>query len=142
DQEGSLAKAARAGSGGVVRKTVTETLEAARFSGLEDGELLAPYLGPILHRMPALNPGKVVGEYIGVLQFHGRQEGGAAQGRRAAIVKVQLGQATIDRGKRHAQEAHLARDVLIEIELEAVRVDPVVTEAELVHQGGPEDVGL
>ena len=79
-----------------------------------------------------MNPRQIIGKDKTVLPFDGGQKSRTSNCHRA-IAEPYTGQATIYGRERHAGETELAGDVFVEIELEAMRIDPVVAKSKLIH---------
>src|SRR6516225_11174173 len=91
--------------------------------------------------MAAADPGQILRQRVGVLQFFGGQEGWAAE--RGNIGKRQLGEATDSGCKWHTREidAGIGGNVGVGVELQAVRVHAVISETKLVDHLRTKDVG-
>src|SRR5881392_577877 len=95
--------------------------------------------------MPSTHPSKVIAQYKAVLYFPGGQEGRTPDGG-GAVAEVDFRQAAIQRRKWHTweidAECGITCDVLVEIQLVAMRVDAVVSQAELIDYGRGEQVSF
>ena len=144
-QERGKCRPAAAGCSRVIGELTAETQVAAGRSRLEDRELLAPNLRAEFEGVPATNPIQVLGEDIAVLQFLRRQKGGATNGGRA-VPEVNLRQTAIERTEGHSgivdTKLRIARDVLVEVQLEAVGVDAVVAQPEFIDEVGGKHVNF
>ena len=140
-QETCIRTAASAGRCGIISELSTESHFAARCSRLEDGELFQPDFATQFQGVAAFNPGQVVGEDVTVLLLDRRQKARTADGC-SAIREAKVRQASVNRSKGNAGKSQLAGDVLIEIQLEAMCVNAVITDAKFVDQRGRKNVGF
>src|SRR5579863_8210094 len=91
--------------------------------------------------MPPVNQGDVVGQNIGVLFLNRREIAGASQSR-CAVVDADLRQPADIRTVGNSRKSKLRGNVCVGIQLEAVRVDAVVSEAEFIDEVGSKDVSF
>ncbi len=131
--------AAGAGSREIVvdKEVAAEVHCAARGGRFEDGELLEPKFAAELRGVASVNPAQIVGKNVAVLVLDSRQVFRRANGC-GAIPKTKIRQAAdvLARLERNSGERNgeLCRNVLVGIQVVAMRTQVIETEAEFVDQ--------
>src|ERR1700733_14782887 len=86
----------------------------------------------------SVNPDDIFVKHKAVLFLNRRQEIGTSDARQ--IGKTHGGKAAEIWLKWHSQQTQIARDIRVSVRLEAMRIDAVVSEAELIQQSRREGV--
>ena len=91
--------------------------------------------------MAAVNPRQIVGKDETILFFDGRQERGTSNAY-GSVAKANTGEAAVDRSKWHTRESELLRNILVVVELQAVRIDAIVSNPKFIDHCGAEQVSF
>ena len=127
--------------GWIVGEVAAETHGAARGRWLRQRELLAADFPSELRGMATTNPSQVIRYYVAVLLFDRRQKAGASQSR-GAVTDADLRQASQVFRKWHARKSQVGRNVHVGVQLESMRIDPVITQPKFIDQRRSKDVSL